>query len=87
MPPETQEALDFFEKAVEIITNLYIRWQDEKEYEDINNYQKPLQKLADACKVRITKMTKRPFGCQFAVGDKVFKLCMTAKSYSYKRIK
>lgn len=48
-------------KATETLEALYCRWQDEKAYEDINDYQKALQKaLPD---MAIAKMTKRPFGC------------------------
>ena len=83
----SSKALAFFNQAEETIVNLYCRWQDEKEYEDIKDYQKPLNSIADAAGVAITKMNKRPFGCNFTVDGKTFVLKMTARQYSYQRIK
>ena len=37
------------------------RWADEKEYEDIKDYQENLQKLVGD-QFKITSITKRPFG-------------------------
>lgn len=46
------------DKYTDFLCYLWERWQDEKEYEDINDYLKAIQ-------IRIPgdfKMTKRPFG-------------------------
>lgn len=46
------------DKYADFLCYLWARWQDEKEYEDINDYLKAIQ-------IRIPgafKMTKRPFG-------------------------
>ena len=86
MNASTIEALNFFNKAQATFEMLYDRWQDEKAYEDINDYQKPLESIARECGITITKMTKRPFGCHFSVDNKIFALSLSAKSYSYKRI-
>jgi hypothetical protein len=51
------------------------RWMDESQYEDINDYKKNLQKFVDDNNlgVTITKMLKRPFGCEFTVGGQLFR--------------
>ena len=81
------QALAFFNQAEKTLSYLYERWQDEKEYEDIKDYQKPLNSIAETAGVVITKMNKRPFGCNFTVDGKTFVLKMTARQYSYQRIK
>jgi hypothetical protein len=50
-----------FRAAIPTLEMLASRWRDEHEYEDINEYQKVLQKALPA--LTIVKMTKRPFGC------------------------
>jgi hypothetical protein len=83
METNTPEALDFFNQAEKTFINLYFRWQDEYEYEDIKDYQLPLNSLATKCGVSITKMNKRPFGCDFSVAGKNFTIKVTSRSYSY----
>ena len=77
----------FFEDTHELLVNLYGRWQDEKEYEDITSYAKPIFPAAMEHGVRILKMTKRPFGLQFVTPNgNTYKMWVTATSCSYKRI-
>jgi hypothetical protein len=83
----SQNALKFFNLAETEFSYLYQRWQDEKEYEDIRDYQKPLDSIARPCGVVITKMNKSPFGCNFTVDGKTFAVKITATKYSYIRIK
>lgn len=83
----TPEAIKFFKNAQSTILNLYDRWQDEKEYEDINDYQKPLEPIAEKSGCKIIKMGKSPFSCIFSVGEREFKLIVKAKEYSYTRTK
>lgn len=80
------EANRFFEEAQETIGNLFARWQDEREYENIVDYQKPLDPIAERCGVVIQSMTKQPFGCRFTVGGRTYVLMHTFSSYSYKRV-
>lgn len=49
------------------IFNLYDRWQDEHEYEDIKDYAKPLENIVSKIigKDIELAMTKRPFGFKF----------------------
>jgi hypothetical protein len=79
-------ARDFFHKAELTANMLACRWADEKEYEDIKDYMVPLQKVASEFGVKITKMTKRPFGCHFEVDNKTFVLKCASRTYSYQRI-
>ena len=49
------------------IFNLYDRWQDERGYEDIKAYAKPLENIVSRIigkDIKLT-MTKRPFGFKF----------------------
>ena len=80
------KALHFYEACEGIISSLFSRWLDEKEYEDIFSYQIPLNKVAQKHGVRILKMNKSPFGCNFAVDGKTFRLKISSREYSYKRI-
>ena len=49
-----------------LMVNLYGRWLDEREYEDINEYATPIKNnLPDG--VTLVKMSKRPFGFIFTV--------------------
>lgn len=81
METESKAALDFYNAAEHTMGNLFSRWMDESQYEDINDYQKPLNPIAEKCGVKIVKMTKRPFGCIFAVDGKEFQLKINSKGY------
>ena len=81
------------------IFSLYDRWQDERGYEDIKDYAKPLENIVSRIigkDIKLT-MTKRPFGFKFRsnyafttkTGEKVIKtgeIAFIAKSnwLSYK---
>jgi len=61
---------EIFELLEPTMFNLYERWQDEKEYEDIRDYQGVLQeKLGELCVIK--KMTRRPFGFDSTLADGV----------------
>jgi hypothetical protein len=45
---------------VQLLVNLYSRWQDEKEYEDFAEYEKVV--ISRINYLPITRVTKRPFG-------------------------
>lgn len=75
------EMNDNIVKHMDFIEGLYCRYQDEKEYEDINDYKKPItDRLGiDASK---TKMTKRPFGFKFDIdGIVMLHLAITGRKY------
>jgi hypothetical protein len=58
--------------------NLYDRWRDESEYEDINDYGKSLAKtIAKEFPnedIKFVSATKRPFGVKVSVSGKVVHL-------------
>ena len=54
--------------AMNFMEYLYIRWQDEKEYEDFKEYEGGMIKnLPDGATME--SMTKRPFRCIFRLAD------------------
>ena len=65
-----QELWEKFNNEREIVNRfmyLYERWQDEREYEDINDYLKHMKQLVPEA----YKISKRPFGitCRCEDGD------------------
>jgi hypothetical protein len=70
----------FYEKSIGLMENLYNRWQDEREYEDFNDYVKPLQPIAAECGVEIVSMKKRPFSVVFTSDGKKFAAVVTSKT-------
>ncbi len=87
MPPSIA-AFKFFDAASELLPNLYARWENERLYEDIKDYQKPFEPLAKVHGVKILKMTKRPFGLQFFVGQRTYAMTFNLRGRytEYKRI-
>lgn len=79
----------FKEKIKEIIHSdkisdrlcyLYERWQDEKAYEDFNDYADDIKETIATVKgVRFHKGTKRPFGFQAYVFGRLFQFSVAAK--------
>lgn len=87
----TPEAVKFVNDVEAPLTNLWGRWQDEKEYEDIKDYALPLKSVADAAGVEVIKMTKSPFGCHFRVkaganAGRTFKVYFKGRYYGWQRI-
>jgi hypothetical protein len=76
----------FFEDNQNLIGNLYARWQDEKEYEDINDYGKPVQKALDKIGGKLVSMHSRPFGFTYEMDGFQYRVRHTAKEYSYARV-
>ena len=76
----------FYHDNVELMTNLYSRWQEEKEFEDIADYGNVFKPLVEAIGGTFIKMTKRPFGFTFTVDVATYQMKHTATSCAYKRI-
>ena len=57
------------------LTHLYGRWQDEKKYENIEDYLKSMQEVLPTA----SKMTKRPFGVIYENGGETFYATAKAK--------
>jgi hypothetical protein len=77
---EAKTADAFVVRASDMLGYLYSRWQDEREYEDIKEYQLPLDKIAtEFVGLKITRMNKRPFGCDFTVDGQKFRAAVTSR--------
>lgn len=63
------------EKVAKFICYLWERWQDEHEYEDINDYLKAIQSYIPEA----SKMMKRPFGFAAKCDDGDLKVCVRLK--------
>lgn len=74
------------------------RWADESEYEDIAEYKQNIEKLLQHLVetgrgfalpegFAITKMTKRPFGFQFKIGEAEYAIFCSARQYGWQRVK
>jgi hypothetical protein len=89
----TPGAKEFAEKILSeedgVLGHLAARWFDEKEYEDITDYQKALEPLAASMSIptKLVKMTKRPFGVVFEIGNRQFHAYIGSRAYGWKRIK
>lgn len=75
--PSPQKLKDLMNKAtlppaMQRLGYLWSRWQDEKEYEDWNDYVEQLSKLAPEGAENIT-CSKRPFGITFELSDGNFR--------------
>ena len=79
----TPEALSFFELAHSTFCELYDRWMDEREYEDINDYRVPLDEIAKMAGVRIMRMAAKPFGCYFVANQTIFRISINNVFYGY----
>jgi hypothetical protein len=87
MTIETEnKAKSFFQATIDIASNLYGRWLDERQYEDINDYQKPLNPIAQRFGIQITKMNKRPFGFNFTVDGFNFTLAVKGNQISFRQV-
>lgn len=84
---EGQAVSSFLNEGAETLSYLYERWQDEREHEDINDYAKPLAKLAEKHGLSIIKMNKKPFGCNVSINNRKFQIDVTARSMGWKEIR
>ena len=64
------EAKKFIAENHSFFSGLADRWQDEKEYEDWNEYIEAARKRVEDAQLIFIKMKKRPFACVFRVSEK-----------------
>ena len=71
-------------KAVQLkLEYAYERWQDEKDYEDIQSYGALFSTICTSKGAKFLKMTKRPFGFQADIGGhKVQYGCTQTRTYA-----
>ena len=78
---------NFYTTIENMMVNLYSRWQDEKEYEDINDYKNVIAKEAEKFNIKVCKMNKKPFGFNFTIDtDAVYTIKINSTQYSWARI-
>jgi len=80
----TQEKIDAIvnnEKIAMTFINLWVRWQDEKEYEDINEYGKvmfdTLTKQLPNIGAEYLSVNKRPFGIRVKLDGRAWNISVT----------
>ncbi len=69
------------EKVQDRLEYLYARWQDEREYEDINDYGTAISpRLERHGGVTFKKMQKRPFGFVFMVDNRDYEMIISNRT-------
>jgi hypothetical protein len=76
----------FYDKMENFVVSLYGRWQDEKDYEDINDYGTLIKKEVDKIGGKFIKMVKKPFGFLYSLDDVTYQISISNKNYTYKRV-
>lgn len=75
-------AKKFFDRSADLLGNLWARWQDEKEYENIADYLAPLQPIADECGVTLDRMSAKPFGVILNAGGETYLMTCNSRAVS-----
>lgn len=80
-----KDVLSHMEK---VISNLYGRWQEEKGYEDFNDYAVIMdERFSDTFKTYdFITGTKRPFGFKFEMFEMKFQLAICRNRMAIKRV-
>lgn len=68
------------------LDNLYYRWQDEKEYEDFNDYKKAFEKHS---KFKLLRARKSPMSFTFIIPEfpqAIYEIKCGARSNSWRRV-
>jgi hypothetical protein len=87
-PPEIRARIErMFEDLACYLEMLYERWQDEKDYEDIEEYADVIRKRLPAG-ISLSQMHRRPFGFSFVCTgfSATYNMNVTAKGVAWKRI-
>lgn len=89
----TQEKINailYNDNITDAITYLYDRWQEEKEYEKINDYGiaivSAINKEMPILKASCIQATKRPFGVKFYIDGKLFHFYIKVKDRNHLNI-
>lgn len=87
MTIEISKTIETFVSANQnLLGNLWARWQDEKEYEEINDYGAAIAKeFPEGWK--LLKTSKRPFGVTVQIEQEHWQISVTGRSMGWKRIK
>jgi hypothetical protein len=71
-----------FNELQETLISLYSRYQEEKKYEDINDYKIPIIPVMERYHGTIINMNKKPFGFTFKFQGKIYQIKVTSTKYS-----
>ena len=71
----------------DLVTNLFVRWGHEKEYEDIKDYGEIFRPKVEEIGGTFVKMLKRPFGFNFQLDGAKYRISINSKVYKYQRLK
>jgi len=85
-PISSKRANDFVIECTELLGYLRDRWLDESQYENMDDYLKKIQDEAGEFEVKVTKMSKRPFGCFFTADGINFQVMVKGNMVTYRRI-
>ena len=72
-----------FSSLEDVMSELYYRWQEEKDFEDINDYGEVIASEVSKFGGKLIKMTKRPFGFHYRLGDAIYSISYSRDEYSY----
>jgi hypothetical protein len=85
-PADLKRINAMFDRMQDPVSSLFSRWQDEAKYEDIANYGKAIANRLPKG-FSLTKMTKRPFGFEFSIGNgALYAMQATSRQISWKRV-
>ena len=77
---------DMFDATENLISQLYGRWLNEKDYEDIHDYKRIIEQSIPKG-FTILKMVKRPFGFRFSIGTEAeYSVYCKATSVGWNRV-
>jgi hypothetical protein len=90
MKPSTPEEIAavsaFIKRVRDSVLDLYFRWQDEKQFEDFQDYAKAFKSWLPA-EFSFVKATKSPFGFQFQnARGLVYSFTVNSKQTAWKRV-
>ena len=77
---------DIFNKLEDRLVYLYSRWQDEKEYEDFNEYIESAKESVTEAGGTFVSMKKRPFYVEIEIGKYRIRITVTSCHYEWKRV-
>jgi len=78
----TTKVSAFFDRCWEQVSYLHDRWQDEKEYEDWQDYIDSATKLVEKSGLEFIGLSKRPFKLTFQHGTRRHSIHIKASSAS-----
>ena len=88
MTDSEKKVVKLWKDNEDLVVNLFVRWNHEKEYEDIKDYGEQFRPKVEEIGGIFVKMLKRPFGFNFKMEDgRTYRISTNSKVYKYQRIK